>query len=818
MVNTGVCHNVQCPLKGNCDSFKSEDDALPLYQQKCFFCGCSAPDHIDSKLPSGQNKDDTSTGPTQATPVGGDKVPSFLKSAKERLSRRNNKTFDDADGFTAKFDPGVKINAEAFQKSHSRPANKKRKKKTLSSDIKDCSDSDDDKVSKKTKATSNASAVVTTKFTVVFIGNTPAVDDGVATVPSASVIGNKFGANEAQFITIAHGSSASDVNSAILTAFTGPGGPFETDPSIFHDFGFLFKKANGRGYPNTLVRSQRKVYDYDTLKGLADTVANNGINRQYPLRLYIALRPGSPKISLGEQGVSTSSEDEGNDMSSKVKVADRDSDLSDPEEADTMNNVNGKSTPGHSASSTSNVSEPMSNDSNESSRSGSQAVWVPIIRRDTYYMQAPETDKIWWPKFLLGNYRSLYGLVERTRITLVTTDHPEALTQILKDCLRENDLLSSLLFIVELNKVMTTLSDSDFLARFCLGPFGLQGAIEVMHIIYARITRNKNVLERELYIPVLEKMGETAYAIHAMLGRFKEIVDVWEYAPLGFRQFFALFEDPLGMFDVFKYPVDDTEHYNFVLQPAWSTTMSRAWYQQAIIQDFGSADTAEHINPSKIRKGAFCLDAINLFMQEFLSHSQETQRYEELFALFALFCSTLAQRITQVVNAEAAKRHGKGKGRQAENRDHESDPDVIFVFSDNENPSTQSPPQPRPRPRPRPRPTAKHTDQVPSPSPSAPVLSAWERSLDTIRTQYVNPQSFRGVQVQKAFEAIYTLFNDGSRHPRRPWDTEMASLDNRKQWLRMCQIYHSDHAAWNDRPKYDKITALINEVKQEASF
>ncbi|THU75742.1 hypothetical protein K435DRAFT_880243 [Dendrothele bispora CBS 962.96] len=31
-------------------------------------------------------------------------------------------------------------------------------------------------------------------------------------------------------------------------------------------------------------------------------------------------------------------------------------------------------------------------------------------------------------------------------------------------------------------------------------------------------------------------------------------------------------------------------------------------------------------------------------------------------------------------------------------------------------------------------------------------------------------------------------------------------------------IYHSDHAPPEEKTKYDKITALINEIKQEAGF
>ncbi|THU81712.1 hypothetical protein K435DRAFT_808855 [Dendrothele bispora CBS 962.96] len=150
------------------------------------------------------------------------------------------------------FDPAVKTNAEALQMPHSRPETKKRKNKKSTAPSADHDNSGDDRVTKKSKAATNTAS---SKFTVVLVGDTPAVDAGKATIPTVSQVQNKFGTNEAQFITISQDDSAEDIKKAVIGAFTASGCPFAGDPAIIQNFTFLFRKSNGRGHQNTLACS-----------------------------------------------------------------------------------------------------------------------------------------------------------------------------------------------------------------------------------------------------------------------------------------------------------------------------------------------------------------------------------------------------------------------------------------------------------------------------------------------------------------------------------------------------------------------------------
>ncbi|THU78596.1 hypothetical protein K435DRAFT_811416 [Dendrothele bispora CBS 962.96] len=247
------------------------------------------------------------------------KIPSFLKTAKDRLSARDKlrkraeSTTEAADTFSPKFDPAVKTNAEALQMPHSRPETKKRKNKKSTAPSADHDNSGDDRVTKKSKAATNTAS---SKFTVILVGDTPAVDAGKATIPTVSQVQNKFGTNEAQFITISQDDSAEDIKKAVIGAFTTASGcPFAGDPAIIQNFTFLFRKSNGRGHQNTLARSTCEKIDHDILKGLADHNTANGVNQQFPLRLYISIPSGSPKVSQdGQEELEDNSTDEESTM------------------------------------------------------------------------------------------------------------------------------------------------------------------------------------------------------------------------------------------------------------------------------------------------------------------------------------------------------------------------------------------------------------------------------------------------------------------------------------------------------------------------
>ncbi|THV04073.1 hypothetical protein K435DRAFT_791262 [Dendrothele bispora CBS 962.96] len=777
-----------------------------------------------TQIPKGSSGSDATdqTPASESHRQSTSKIPSFLKTAKDRLSARDKlrkraeSTTEAADTFSPKFDPAVKTNAEALQMPHGRPDTKKRKNKksTAPSADHDTRDSGDDRVTKKSKAASNTAS---TKFTVVLVGDTPAVDAGKATIPTVSQIQNKFGTNEAQFVTITQDDSAEDIKKAVIGAFTASGCPFAGDPAIIQNFTFLFRKSNGRGHQNTLARSTREKIDHDILKGLADHNTANGVNQQFPLRLYISLPSGSPKVSQdGQEELEDNSTDEESTMDTvkdSTSVADETQDQPiDPNEEDKP------SSPPDNDSATDKTDEQP----NASTPGDSTAIcWIPIIARGVFYMESPDEAKNWYPTVPLGPYSRLLGPVERVRITLTANDDLEPLTQVLKDIMRDEDLVPSLGFVVDLSKVMRELSDDDFLSKFCLGPFGLHPSIQVLDIIYRRVSKNKEILDPKVFKPVFAKLGEVALAVHRMLRRFKDLVHVWEYAPPGYRQFFMLWSNPQKYFDSFQYPLEDTEHYNFVEQKPWETYKSKAWFERSIKQDLGSADSAADIDPSKIKRGSFCLDAIFDFMQEFLVHVYlpESQLHKELYSFFSLFCSVLAERvrrITEDTNTAKGDASEFDSGYNFEEyiyvSDNDEDNDNTKPYNTQGQASSSSSQSSGPKPKPKPR--ARQT----APPPPPPSLPAWERSLNSIREQFVNQKSFKGVQTLKAFEAIYTVFNDGPRHPKTTWSTDLGLLDHRKLWRRMCQIYHSDHAPSEEKTKYDKITALINEIKQEAGF
>ncbi|THU81714.1 hypothetical protein K435DRAFT_873045 [Dendrothele bispora CBS 962.96] len=72
---------------------------------------------------------------------------------------------------------------------------------------------------------------------------------------------------------------------------------------------------NGRGHQNTLAHSTCEKIDHDILKGLADHNTANGVNQQFPLRLYISLPSGSPKVSQdGQEELEDNSTDEESTM------------------------------------------------------------------------------------------------------------------------------------------------------------------------------------------------------------------------------------------------------------------------------------------------------------------------------------------------------------------------------------------------------------------------------------------------------------------------------------------------------------------------
>ncbi|KAJ8082106.1 hypothetical protein PM082_007952 [Marasmius tenuissimus] len=161
MLNLGTCHNDSCPFKGFEHEFDAVDSSVtPVLAQICKICGCTASLH------------------DRITPVSS----IFKEAATRRKQRANEATINGVKEQMA-FDPGVKVQMDAFQdsKSHKRPPRKAKgtKRKSRGDDLTD----EDSSISagKKQKSAEEL------ELHIVFIGRTDEVySAGGAKCPTPS--------------------------------------------------------------------------------------------------------------------------------------------------------------------------------------------------------------------------------------------------------------------------------------------------------------------------------------------------------------------------------------------------------------------------------------------------------------------------------------------------------------------------------------------------------------------------------------------------------------------------------------------------------
>ncbi|KAK1235244.1 hypothetical protein PQX77_001537 [Marasmius sp. AFHP31] len=621
MLNLGTCHNESCPFKGFEHEFDAIDDSVtPVLAQICKICGCTASLHDKVTVPQ-QEPQRTSNRPASSI---------FQEAATRRKQRANKATINGVKEKMA-FDPGVKIQIDAFQdgKSHKRPT-RKAKRKNRGDDLTD----EDSNVS----AGKKQKSVKELDLHVVFIGTTDEVySRGGAKCPTPSEWESMFYEHKSiRPIKITSNDTPASIRARIVGAFCGSDKLFGTDSTLVENFTYLWRQGYGSGRHSKVrpVKTSQNP-DFEDIKTLREAGTNTA-TRRFPNRVYIALAEGSPNILPPASDKSDNEEPENEEDNPRSGTP-----LDDPAPT-----VDTKEVPG--------CNTENNGEQREYLFSKMQEVWSLMKN-----MTAPSDNKPWWPLGPSAPYEEIIPLANCVLGRLAKYDRSKDACHfepIAEEVIKPDDLFQSLTFLVAYADTVGSDSvpeDENFFAVFNLGEHGLFLIIKALFGIYLGLRTHNITLPIALYNSVVDQLNNIGHALHTLLQEFRKRVARQFYARPGFSNFF-------NTMDNFEFLRDlpaavRTDRYLFlVMDPTTypGQAETAGLFERVLKFDFGSSTNPKEMDTSAMRTGVYGLHGLLYLCSRFLDQppvlpddERRKDMYDNFLPILGNFLAAVSHKI-----------------------------------------------------------------------------------------------------------------------------------------------------------------------------